>query len=120
MINYIKKRNGKIDRFDAERIKKAIAKAVGDIFANGAPGIDYSALEKLQQSKTINLYLKNLINFAKSQNFPLADAFTPSLKNGDGNQIFIDRDDGIHSSSLGTQFFQDILFESLVKYKSIE
>jgi len=89
------------------------------IFANGS-GISFSALEKLQKTKTINLYLQNLINFSKSQNFPLADAYTPSLKNQDGNPIFINKDDGIHPSTLGSQFFQDILFESLQKYKFIE
>lgn len=89
------------------------------IFTNGS-GTNLSALEKLQKTKTINLYLQNLINFSKSQNFPLADAFTPSLKNQDGNPIFVNKDDGIHPSALGSQFFQDILFESLAKYKFIE
>jgi len=89
------------------------------IFGNGS-GTSFSALEKLQKTKTINLYLQNLINFSKSQNFPLADAYTPSLKNQDGNPIFVNKDDGIHPSSLGAQFFQDILFESLQKYKFIE
>jgi len=89
------------------------------IFANGS-GTSFSALEKLQKTKTINLYLQNLINFSKSQNYPLADAYTPSLKNQDGNPIFVNKDDGIHPSALGSQFFQDILFESLQKYKFIE
>ncbi len=89
------------------------------IFGNGS-GTSFSALEKLQKTKTINLYLQNLINFSKSQNFPLADAYTPSLKNQDGNPIFVNKDDGIHPSALGSQFFQDILFESLQKYKFIE
>ena len=89
------------------------------IFGNGS-GTNFSALEKLQKTKTINLYLQNLINFSKSQNYPLADAYTPSLKNQDGNPIFVNKDDGIHPSSLGAQFFQDILFESLAKYKFIE
>jgi len=89
------------------------------IFGNGS-GTSFSALEKLQNTKTINLYLQNLINFSRSQNFPLADAYTPSLKNQDGNPIFINQNDGIHPSSVGSQFFQNILFESLQKYKFVE
>jgi len=39
MINYIKKRDGKIDRFDSGRIRRAIEKAVNSVFASGAPEI---------------------------------------------------------------------------------
>lgn len=90
------------------------------IFGNGAPGINYSALEKIQQTKTVNLYLKNIINFAKSQNFPLSDSYTPSLINQDGNPVFISKTDSIHPSSLGGQFFFDNLLDTFSKYKIIE
>ena len=89
------------------------------VFSNGAPGINLSAIEKIQKTKTINLYLKNAINFATSQNFILSDAYTPSLKNQDGNSVFISRDDGIHPNSLGAQFFSDILAQTIQKYKLI-
>lgn len=90
------------------------------IFANGAPATNFSAIEKIQKTNTINLYLKNTINFANSQNFILADAFSPSLKNNDGNPIFISRNDGIHPNSLGAQFFSDILTQTIQKYKLID
>jgi len=89
------------------------------IFSNGTPSINLSAIEKIQKTKTISLYLKNTINFATSQAFILSDAYTPSLKNGDGNPIFINQDDGIHPSSLGAQFYSDILAQTINKYKLI-
>lgn len=90
------------------------------IYANNAPGINFSALEKIQQTKSINLYLQNTINFAKSQNFPISDSYTPSLVNGDGNPVFINKTDNIHPSSLGGQFFFDNLLTTFTKYKIIE
>ena len=90
------------------------------IFANGAPGTNFSAIEKIQKTNTISLYLKNTINFATSQNFILADAYNPSLKNDDGNPIFINRNDGIHPNNLGAQFFGDILTQTIEKYKLVQ
>ena len=90
------------------------------IFANNAPGINYSALEKIQQTKTIDLYLQNTINFAKSQKIPLSDSYTPSLVNGDGNPFFINKTDNIHPSVLGAQFFFDTILETFNKYKILE
>ena len=90
------------------------------IFANNAPGINYSALEKIQQTKTINFYLQNTINFAKSQKIPLSDSYTPSLVNGDGNPVFINKTDNIHPSILGAQFVFDTILETFNKYKIIE
>lgn len=90
------------------------------IFANNAPGFNLSAIEKIQKTNTINLYLKNTINFATSQGFILSDAYTPSLKKNDGNPIFISRDDGIHPNNLGVQFFSDILTQTIQKYKLIQ
>ena len=49
-------------------------------FGNGAPDIHFTALEKVEKTSTIKLYLENAINFANSEKYPLADAYHPSLQ----------------------------------------
>lgn len=82
-------------------------------FAVGS-GTTYTAMEKIEKIKTIKLYQKNLINFATSQKFPLADAYTPSLnsKNEGLSQLINDKDH-IHPSALGSQFFCDTLAKTI-------
>ncbi len=82
-------------------------------FAVGS-GTTYTAMEKIEKTKTIKLYQKNLINFATSQKFPLADAFTPSLnsKNEGLSQLINDKDH-LHPSTLGSQFFCDTLAKTI-------
>ncbi|MFA6250657.1 MAG: SGNH/GDSL hydrolase family protein [Candidatus Shapirobacteria bacterium] len=82
------------------------------IFGNGAPGLSFSALEKIERTKTINLYLQNLINFANSQGFPLTNAYTGSLIDGNGRKDFISSD-GIHPSTLGSEFFSQTLARTI-------
>lgn len=74
-------------------------------FANNAPNINYTALEKVERTSTIKLYLQNLISFANSQGFPVADAYHPSLVGNDGNQSYINAADNIHPSTAGGQLF---------------
>jgi len=82
-------------------------------FAVGS-GTTYTAMEKIEKTKTIKLYQKNLLNFATSQKFPLADAFTPSLnsKNEGLSQLINDKDN-LHPSALGSQFFCDTLAKTI-------
>jgi len=89
------------------------------IFGNGSP-YTFTSLEKIEKTSTIKLYLKNIINFATSQNFPLADTFTPSLKNDQGDPQFINSDDNIHPSDQGAQFFCDTLASTIFQNKLIQ
>lgn len=89
-------------------------------FAVGS-GTTYTAMEKIEKTKTIKLYQKNLINFATSQKFPLADAFTPSLnsKNEGLSQLINDKDH-LHPSTLGSQFFCDTLAKTIFDQRLLD
>jgi len=73
----------------------------------------FTALEKIEKTNTIKLYLQNLINFAKNNNLPLADAFSSSLFGENGAIEYIDSVDNLHPSNLGTELFCDTLAKSL-------
>lgn len=83
------------------------------IFANNVPGISYSAMEKIEKTKTIGLYVNNLINFANSQKYPLADAYHPSLTGTDGDKSYINPADNIHPSPQGAKLFSDTLAKAI-------
>jgi len=89
------------------------------IFGNGIPDVNWTSLEKIEKTNTIKLYLQNTINFTTSQNFPLANAYTPSLINGQGNLDFISKSDSLHPSDSGAKFFCDILAKSIFDNKLI-
>ena len=82
-------------------------------FAGGIKNIHYSAFEKIEKTSTIKLYLQNLINFARNNNLPLADAFSESLFDENGASEYIDSVDNLHPSDLGTELFCDVLAKSL-------
>lgn len=89
-------------------------------FANGS-GTTYTAIEKIEKTSTIKLYLQKLNNFASSQGFPLADAYTPSLDSkGQGLTDLISSSDHIHPSELGSQFFSDIISRALFEEKLLD
>ena len=85
------------------------------IFGNGIPGVNFSALDKIEKSSTIKLYLQNAVNFATSQGFPLADAYHPSLFNNEGLETFINAGDNLHPSGPGGQFFCDTVADTIYK-----
>lgn len=82
-------------------------------FGNGAKDVHYSALEKIDKSTTIKLYLQNLINFAGKNKLPLADAFHPSLFGRDGLNELINPADNIHPSELGSELFCDTVAKTI-------
>lgn len=82
-------------------------------FASGVKDIHLTNIEKIEKTKTIKAYLQNLVNFAASQKFPLANAYAQSLKNGEGLPDLISPSDNLHPSLLGAQFFCDIIAKSL-------
>lgn len=60
---------------------------------------------KYIQCETVKKYLQNMVNFATSQNYPLADAFHPSLSGPDGQPKYINQGDHIHPSDAGKALF---------------
>ena len=90
------------------------------IFGNGIKDVHFSALEKIEKSSTIRLYLQNLVNFATSQKFPLADAYRPSLFNNEGLKEFINAGDGLHPSGPGGVFFCDTVADTIYRNHLIE
>jgi lysophospholipase L1-like esterase len=89
-------------------------------FGNGSE-FKFSSMEKQEKVKTIDLYLKNTINFATSQNFLLADTYSISCdKSGQGLPELINTQDNIHPSELGKQLFADTLSQTIYKNKIID
>lgn len=83
------------------------------VFANGIKDFHFSSLEKIEKASTIKIYLKNLINFANSQHFPVADAYNPSLINNEGMTEFISSTDNLHPSEFGKEFFCDTVAKTI-------
>lgn len=83
-------------------------------FADGSPNLRYSALEKVEKTSTINLYLENAINFATSENFPLANVYHFSSVNNDGNPDLISSKDHLHPSARGSQLIENTIFQAIV------
>jgi len=90
------------------------------IFANDVPGLHFTALEKVEKASTIKLYLQNLINFAGSQNFPLADAYHPSLEGQEGNRLYINANDNIHPSGPGGELFCNIVAKAISDHNMVK
>ncbi|HPD44770.1 MAG TPA: SGNH/GDSL hydrolase family protein [Candidatus Woesebacteria bacterium] len=81
-------------------------------------GNNFSSMEKIEKTKTIKLYLQNLVNFANSENFPLANAYQYSLdNNNEGLPDLIDSTDHIHPSPAGAQLFSDIIAKTIFDNK---
>ncbi len=69
---------------------------------------------KWQSAQITRAYLQNMIGFAKSQNIPVADAYTPSLdKDGNGLLEFISSYDNLHPSHEGAVFFSKKIVEAI-------
>jgi hypothetical protein len=90
------------------------------IFGNGIKDVHFSAMEKIEKTSTIKLYLQNMVNFATSQGFPLADAFHPSLFNNEGFKEFINAGDNLHPSGPGGVFFCDTVADTIYRNKLVD
>jgi len=88
-------------------------------FGNGIKNMYFSALEKVEKTNTIKLYLQNIINFASKNNFALADAFHPSLFGQNGLPQLISSSDHLHPSTLGTELFCDTVAKSILTNRLI-
>ena len=58
---------------------------------------------------TVKAYLQNLVNFATSQKYPLADVYHASLNGSDGNPKYINSGDHIHPSEAGKSLFAQLV-----------
>ncbi|MBI4058317.1 SGNH/GDSL hydrolase family protein [Candidatus Gottesmanbacteria bacterium] len=70
---------------------------------------------KQSECATVKKYLENAVEFAKSQNLPLADVYHPSLIEQEGNPRYINQGDHIHPSEEGRHFFAKILATTLIR-----
>ncbi len=69
---------------------------------------------KWQSAQVTRAYLQNMIGFAKSQNMPVADAYTPSLdKDGNGLLEYISSFDNLHPSKEGALLFSQKIVEAM-------
>lgn len=63
------------------------------------------AADRIKQAEERIAYIKNHIEYAKSHNIPLINIYEKSLtENGDGDKKYINQNDDIHPSFLGTEF----------------
>jgi hypothetical protein len=83
---------------------------------DGIEGLQLSPEQKWEKAATIKAYLQNLINFASSQNYPLADAYHPSLDaGGNGKPLYINAGDHLHPSGPGGELFAQKVAEAIYK-----
>lgn len=90
------------------------------VFGNGIQDLHLTALDKLERTKTIRLYLKNAVKFANDFHLPLADAYTNGLVNNEGFLPLIDTTTHLHPSDYGKQFFSDTIAKTIFDNKLID
>ncbi len=83
------------------------------IFANGAPGVNYTALERLERTQTIKYYLERTIAFADSESLPLSNVYNSSLVGQNGDRLYISSTDGLHPSVEGFELIANILAKTI-------
>lgn len=90
------------------------------IYGNGIVNLNLTALDKVERTKTIKLYLQNMVNFANSEKYPIADTYNFSLNQNEGLTDLISSTDHLHPSDYGKEVFCDILADTIAKNKLIE
>lgn len=102
-------------------VKVILASTIGPnskYFGDGS--VNLTPEEKQAKAATIRSYLQNMVNFALSQKYPLADAYHASLnEQGEGKREFIS-EDNIHPSLPGGYLFSQKIVEAIVKNKLIQ
>lgn len=90
-------------------------------FGDGAPNIAFSPEDKQMRTTTIKKYIETTIKFARSEHFPLADAYTASMDaTGNGKLIYINSGDHIHYSDAGRALMGSKIAGSIVANKLLE
>ncbi|MCL4338295.1 SGNH/GDSL hydrolase family protein [Patescibacteria group bacterium] len=83
-----------------------------DTFGDGT--LNWPKNLKWNAAMTIKAYLQNMINFATSQHYPLADAYHTSMDtNGNGQEVYINQGDHIHPSSDGGLLYSKKIVETI-------
>lgn len=83
---------------------------------DGIEGINLPPDQKKAKAQAIRAYLENIINFANSQGYPLADAYHLSLdSNGNGKNIYINQGDHLHPSGPGGELLAEKIAEAIYK-----
>jgi len=81
---------------------------------DGIEGINLSADQKWEKAITIRAYLQNLINYATSQDYPLADAYHASLdETGNGKSEYVNQGDHLHPSGPGGELLAAKIAEAI-------
>jgi|GEM_PF-1346170 len=83
------------------------------VFASGAPGTNFSAVERLEKTQTIKYYLQRTMEFATSEGYPSANIYNASLVGPNGDRLYINANDGIHPSAQGAELIANILAKSI-------
>lgn len=90
-------------------------------FGDGAPFISFSPEDKRSKTEEIKKYIENAIGFAKSEGYPLADAFHPSLgPDGNGILTYINAGDHIHYSEEGRALFAKTVAQTISANRLLE
>ncbi|MBI4990678.1 SGNH/GDSL hydrolase family protein [Candidatus Gottesmanbacteria bacterium] len=83
-----------------------------DIFGDGS--LNWPVNLKWEGAQITRAYLQNMVNFATSQNYPLADAYHPSLgADGKGLTKYINGGDNLHPSGDGGLLFSQKIIEAI-------
>lgn len=82
------------------------------IFGDGK--LNWPTNLKSDSATITKAYLQNMINFAVSENYPVADAYHASLgTNGEGLPIYINNGDHLHPSPEGAKLFAEKIVETI-------
>lgn len=88
---------------------------------NGSALQDFSPENRREWNTTTHAYLQNMLRFAVSEKYPLADAYTPSLdQTGQGHVKYIDTTDHLHPSDAGKILFSETVADTIVKNGMIQ
>ncbi len=88
---------------------------------NGSALEDFSPENRHEWNTTTHAYLRNMLRFAVSEKYPLADAYTPSLdKTGQGQVKYIDATDHLHPSEAGKVLFSETIADTIAKNGMIQ
>ncbi len=82
------------------------------IFGDGI--LNWNKNAKENATLIIKAYLQNLVNYATSENYPLADAYHPTLDNkGNGLEQYINGGDHLHPSGEGAYLYSQKIVEAI-------
>lgn len=86
------------------------------VLCDGIENIHLLPEQKQEKAQTIRSYLQNLVNFATSEGYPLADAYHASLdSSGNGRLIFINGGDHLHPSGKGGELLAKKIAEAIYR-----